>query len=120
MRPPLRRVSAGHLWKGGLAGVGLFVLAGVGYAITQGVFSVEQSPETQAFAIAGLGGAVAVVLVNVGLAVVLEEENVRRKEAALGRFRSAAGKISLWQDLNLLFWQAPYASKASRIGYLWL
>lgn len=70
---PLGRFSMAYLWKGGLAGIGLFVLAGIGYAVTQGVFGVEQPPETQAFQIEGIGEAVAVVLISIVLAVVIEE-----------------------------------------------
>lgn len=37
LRISLGQFSVAYLWKGGLAGIGLFVLAGIGYAITQGV-----------------------------------------------------------------------------------
>lgn len=73
LRPPLGQFSVAYLWKGGLAGISLFVLAGIGYAITQGVFGVEQPPETQALRIGSVGEAVAVVLVSTILAVVIEE-----------------------------------------------
>ena len=70
---PPGRFSLAYLWKGGLTGIGLFVLAGIGYAITQGVFGVEQPPETQALRIGGIGEAVVVVLISIVLAVVIEE-----------------------------------------------
>lgn len=39
-------------------------------------------------------------------------------DAALGEFRSAADMISLWRGLDLPAWEAPYALRAARLGYL--
>jgi hypothetical protein len=36
----------------------------------------------------------------------------------LGEFRSAAEMVSLWQGLDLPAWEAPYALRAARLGYL--
>jgi hypothetical protein len=48
----------------------------------------------------------------------LAGEGLGKEDAALGEFRSAAEMISLWQDLDLPAWEAPYVLRAARLGYL--
>jgi hypothetical protein len=48
----------------------------------------------------------------------LAGEGLGSEDAALGEFRSAAEMISLWRDLDLPAWEAPYALRAARLGYL--
>jgi len=45
-------------------------------------------------------------------------EGLGREDAAHGKFRSAAEMISLWRDLDLPAWEAPYVLRAARLGYL--
>jgi hypothetical protein len=45
-------------------------------------------------------------------------EGLGREDVALGQFRSAAEMISLWHDLDLPAWEAPYVLRAARLGYL--
>lgn len=45
-------------------------------------------------------------------------EGLGGEDAALGEFRSAADMISLWRGLDLPAWEAPYALRAARLGYL--
>lgn len=48
----------------------------------------------------------------------LAGEGLGREDAMLGEFRSAAEMVSLWQGLDLPAWEAPYALRAARLGYL--
>ncbi len=48
----------------------------------------------------------------------LAGEGLGREDAALGEFRSAAEMVSLWWDLDLPAWEAPYTLRAARLGYL--
>lgn len=45
-------------------------------------------------------------------------EGLGREDAARGEFRRAARMISLWRGLDLPAWEAPYALRAARLGYL--
>lgn len=45
-------------------------------------------------------------------------EGLGREDAARAEFRVAAQMVSLWQDLDLPAWEAPYVLRAARLGYL--
>lgn len=45
-------------------------------------------------------------------------EGLGREDAARAEFRAAAEMVSLWRGLDLPAWEAPYALRAARLGYL--
>lgn len=45
-------------------------------------------------------------------------EGLGREDVARGQFRAAAEMLSLWRGLDLPAWEAPYALRAVRLGYL--
>lgn len=45
-------------------------------------------------------------------------EGLGYEDAGRGAFRSAAEMVSLWQDLDLPAWEAPYVLRVARLGYL--
>lgn len=45
-------------------------------------------------------------------------EGLGKESASRGEFYQAAGMISLWRGLDLPAWEAPYALRDARLGYL--
>ncbi len=45
-------------------------------------------------------------------------EKLGGRDAAEGRFRSAAEMVALWRGLDLPAWEAPYVLRDARLGYL--
>lgn len=45
-------------------------------------------------------------------------EGLGREDAGEARFRSAAEMVALWRGLDLPAWEAPYALRAARLGYI--
>lgn len=45
-------------------------------------------------------------------------EKLGREDAAAARFRSAAEMIGMWRGFDLPAWEAPYALRSARLGYL--
>lgn len=45
-------------------------------------------------------------------------EGLGREDAVEARFRSAAEMVALWRGLDLPAWEAPYALRAARLGYI--
>jgi len=45
-------------------------------------------------------------------------EGLGREEAREARFRPAAEMVALWRGLDLPAWEAPYALRDARLGYL--
>lgn len=45
-------------------------------------------------------------------------EGLGRADAREARFRSAAEMVALWKGLDIPAWEAPYALRAARLGYL--
>jgi hypothetical protein len=45
-------------------------------------------------------------------------EGLGREDAREARFRTAAEMVALWQGLDLPAWEAPYALRDARLGYL--
>jgi hypothetical protein len=45
-------------------------------------------------------------------------EGLGREDAGEARFRTAAEMVTLWQGLDLPAWEAPYALRDARLGYL--
>ena len=45
-------------------------------------------------------------------------EGLGREDAREARFRAAAEMVALWQGLDLPAWEAPYALRDARLGYL--
>ncbi len=45
-------------------------------------------------------------------------EGLGREDAAAARFRSAAEMVGMWRGFDLPAWEAPYALRAARLGYL--
>ncbi len=45
-------------------------------------------------------------------------EGLGREDAREARFRTAAEMVTLWQGLDLPAWEAPYALRDARLGYL--
>lgn len=45
-------------------------------------------------------------------------EGLGREDVTRGQFRAAAEMVSLWKGLDLPAWEAPYALRAVRLGYL--
>ena len=45
-------------------------------------------------------------------------EGLGQEDAGEARFRTAAEMVALWQGLDLPAWEAPYALRDARLGYL--
>jgi hypothetical protein len=45
-------------------------------------------------------------------------EGLGREDAREARFRTAAEMVALWRGLDLPAWEAPYALRDARLGYL--
>jgi hypothetical protein len=45
-------------------------------------------------------------------------EGLGREDAREARFRPAAEMVALWRGLDLPAWEAPYALRDARLGYL--
>lgn len=45
-------------------------------------------------------------------------EGLGREDAANARFRPAAEMVGLWRGLDLPAWEAPYALRDARLGYI--
>ena len=45
-------------------------------------------------------------------------EGLGQEDAGEARFRTAAEMVALWQRLDLPAWEAPYALRDARLGYL--
>ncbi|MBA2441097.1 MAG: hypothetical protein H0V53_01635 [Rubrobacter sp.] len=45
-------------------------------------------------------------------------EGLGREDAGEARFRPAAEMVALWRGLDLPAWEAPYALRAARLGYI--
>ena len=45
-------------------------------------------------------------------------EGLGREDAREARFRSAAEMVEMWRGLDLPAWEAPYALRDARLGYL--
>lgn len=45
-------------------------------------------------------------------------QGLGKEDAEQGEFRAASEMVSLWKGLDLPAWEAPYALRATRLGYL--
>jgi hypothetical protein len=45
-------------------------------------------------------------------------EGLGREDARESRFRTAAEMVEMWRGLDLPAWEAPYALRDARLGYL--
>ena len=45
-------------------------------------------------------------------------EGLGREDAGEARFRAAAEMVEMWRGLDLPAWEAPYALRDARLGYL--